>query len=77
MMMVIVVMSIVVVIMVVMSILEGYSSVFIIMVEGAVINFMISFMIYELMLNSVVLSLATFNMWCNLVNACLFERSVV
>lgn len=77
MMMVIIVVSIVVVIMVVMSVLEGYSSVFIIMVEGAVINFMISFMIYEFMLNSVVLSLATFNMWYNLVNCCLLERPVV
>ena len=77
MMMVIIVVSIVIVIMVVMSILEGYSSVFIIMVEGAVINFMISFMIYEFMLDSVVLGLATFNMWYNLVNGCLLERSVV
>lgn len=77
MVVVIIVVSVVIIIMMVMSVLEGNPSVFIIMVEGTVINFMVSLVVYKFMFDTVVLSLTALNMWCNLVNACLFERSVV
>jgi len=47
------------------------------MVEGAVIDFMISFVVNELVPHGVVLSFPTLNMWLNFVNACLLERSMV
>ena len=77
MLMVIVWVSIVVMIMRVVSVLESNSAVFIIMVEGAVIDFMISFVVNELVSHGVVLSFPTLYMWLDFVNACLLERSMV
>ena len=76
-MMVIIVVSIVVIIVMVVGVLEGDLSVLIIMMEGAVLDFVISFVVHELMSYSVMFSLTTLNMRRNFVDACLLERSMV
>ena len=77
MLMVIVMVPVVVVIMVVMSVLEFNSTVLIIMVVGTVFDFMISFVVNELVFHGMMFSLTSFNMGLNLVNASLLKWSMV
>lgn len=61
----------------VVGVLEGDVAVLIIMVVGSVVDFVISFVIDVLVSNRVMFGLSALNMWLNLVNAGLLERSVV
>lgn len=61
----------------VVSVFESDSAVLILLVVGAVLNLVVSFVIDELVSDGVVLSLSALNMWGNLVDGSLLERSVV
>jgi len=61
----------------VVSVFESDSAVLILLVVGAVLNFVISLMIDELVSHGVVLSLLALNMWHDFMNRCLFESSMV
>ena len=76
-MMIVIVVSMVVFVMMVMRIFKLDMSVFVIMVIGSMFDIVISLMINKLVHNLMMLSFMSFNMWLNLVNGCLFERSMV
>ena len=61
----------------VVSVFESDSAVLILLVVGAVLNLVVSFVIDELVSDGVVLSFSALNMWGNLVDGSLLERSVV
>jgi hypothetical protein len=61
----------------VVSVFESDSAVLILLVVGAVLDLVIGLVINELVSDGVVLSLSALNMWGNLMDGCLLERSVV
>ena len=61
----------------VVSVFESDSAVLILLVVGAVFDLVVSLVIDELVSDGVVLSLSALNMWGNLMNGGLLERSVV
>ena len=69
--------SMMIVIMMEVSICISNLMVLVIMVVGAVLNCMINLMIEVFVLYIMMLSLNTLNMWLDLMDACLFKRSVV
>ena len=77
MVMVVVVVSMVVLIRMIMSVLELYNTVLIIVVVGVMINFMICFMVNIFVTHIMVFRLTALNMRFNLVNRCLFKRPMV
>lgn len=62
---------------VVVGVLECNSAVLVLLVVSTVLNFVSNLMVIVLMRHGVVLSLTSFNMWLDLVNASLLERSMV
>ena len=77
MVMVVVVVSMVVLIRMIMSVLELYNTVLIIVVVGVMINFMICFMVNKFVTHIMVFRLTALNMRFNLVNRCLFKRPMI
>ena len=77
MVMVVVVVSMVVLIRMIMSVLELYNTVLIVVVVGVMINFMICFMVNKFVTHIMVFRLTALNMRFNLVNRCLFKRPMI
>jgi len=71
MVMIVIVVAIVVIMRVIVSVLKLHNTVLIIVTVGAMINFMISFVVYILMSHIVVFGFTTFYMWFNFMNGSL------